>query len=81
MSMMIRCFCERRRICIWSYDTCDYSRKPVDQVLSLIQLNPVRSGDILLMHDDGGLSLDLVRVLLPEWKRQGLEFRALPHES
>jgi peptidoglycan/xylan/chitin deacetylase (PgdA/CDA1 family) len=81
LSMVIRCFRERRRICIWSYDTCDYSRKPMDQVLPLIGRNPVRGGDILLMHDDAGLSLDLLRVLLPEWKRQGFEFRALPHES
>lgn len=81
LSMVIRCFRERRRICMWSYDTCDYSRKPMDQALPLIQRNPVRNGDILLMHDDAGLALDLLRVLLPEWKRQGFEFRALPHES
>lgn len=81
LPMVIRCLRERRRICIWSYDTHDYSRKPVDEVLPLIQRNSVRSGDILLMHDDGGLALDLLRVLLPEWKRQGFEFRALPHES
>ena len=81
LSMVVRCFRERRRICLWSYDTCDYSRKPIDQVLPLIQRNPVRGGDILLMHDDAGLALDLLRVLLPEWKRQGFGFRALPHES
>lgn len=81
LPMTIRCFRERRRICLWSYDTCDYSRKPIDQVLPLIQRNPVRGGDILLMHDDAGLALDLLRVLLPEWKRQGFKFRALPHES
>ena len=81
ISMVVRCLRERRRICLWSYDTCDYSRRPIDQVLPLIQRNPVRSGDILLMHDDAGLALDLLRVLLPEWKRQDFEFRALPHES
>ena len=81
LPMVIRCFRERRRICLWSYDTCDYSRKPTDHVLSSIQRNPVRGGDILLMHDDAGLALELLRVLLPEWKRQGFEFRALPHES
>lgn len=78
LSMVARCLRERRRICMWSYDTHDYSRKPVEQVLPLIRSNPVRSGDILLMHDDGDLALDLLRVLLPEWKRQGFEFHALP---
>lgn len=80
-SMLIRCFRERRRICLWSYDTCDYSRDPMDRILPFIQRNQVRSGDILLMHDDAGLSLDLLRVILPEWKRQGFKFLALPHES
>ncbi len=78
LSMVVRCFRERRRICMWSYDTHDYSRKSLDQVLPLIQRHPVRNGDLLLMHDDGGLALDLLRVLLPEWKLQGFEFRALP---
>lgn len=78
LSMVARCIRERRRICMWSYDTHDYSRKSLDQVLPLIQRHPVRSGDLLLMHDDGGLALDLLRVLLPEWKRQGFEFGALP---
>lgn len=81
LGMVVRCLRERRRICIWSYDTHDYSRRPVDQVLPLIQRHPVRDGDILLMHDDGGLALELLRVLLPEWRRQGFEFRALPHLS
>ena len=81
LPMVIRCLRERRRICIWSYDTHDYSRKPMDEVLPLIRRNDVRSGDVLLMHDDGGLALDLLRVLLPEWKRQGFEFRALSYES
>lgn len=81
LSMVVRCFRERRRICMWSYNTCDYSREPMDQLLPFIRRNPVRSGDILLMHDDAGLALDLLRVLLPEWKQQGFQFRALPHES
>lgn len=78
LSMVARCFRERQRICMWSYDTHDYSRKPVGHLLPMIQRHPVRSGDILLMHDDGGLVLELLRVLLPEWRRQGFELCALP---
>ena len=81
LPMLLRCLRERRRICLWSYDTLDYSRRPVEQVLPLIRQHPVRSGDILLMHDDGGLSTQLLRALLPAWREQGYEFRALPHED
>lgn len=79
--MVMRCLSERRRICLWSYDTLDYSRRPVEQVLPLIRRHPVHNGDILLMHDDGGLSLQLLRALLPVWRAEGYAFRALPHET
>ena len=81
LRLMLRCLRERRRICLWSYDTRDYSREPASRVLPWILGQPVRAGDILLMHDDGGLALDLLRALLPEWERQGFEFCALPVES
>lgn len=78
LPMLARCVRERRRIDYWSYDTLDYTRKPLQEVLPAIRRNPVRSGDILLMHDDGGLALELLQVLLPEWKADGYSLCALP---
>ncbi|MBP3985852.1 polysaccharide deacetylase family protein [Pseudoxanthomonas helianthi] len=78
LPMLLRCIRERRRIDYWSYDTLDYNRRPLGDVLPAIRRNPVRSGDILLMHDDGGLALELLRTLLPEWKAQGYSMCALP---
>lgn len=78
LSMLVRCIRERRRIDYWSYDTLDYSRCALDDMLPSIRRNPVRSGDILLMHDDGGLALQLLQVMLPEWKAQGYSMCALP---
>ncbi len=81
LPMLARCIRERRRISYWSYDTLDYSRQPAEHLLSLIRQHPLRSGDIVLMHDDGGQALDLLGTLLPQWKSQGFELRALPQEA
>lgn len=81
LPMVLRCMKERRQICVWSYDTHDYSRRSMDELLPLIRRNPVRSNDILLMHDDGGVATDLLGVLLPEWRGQGFAFQALPYKS
>lgn len=81
LPMLARCIRERRRISYWSYDTMDYSRQTTDELLSLIRRHPLRNGDIVLMHDDGGQALDLLDQLLPAWKAQGFELRALPREA
>ena len=69
----------RHRIDYWSYDSLDYSRRPVPELLETIQRHPPRGGDIILMHDDSEHSLTLLRALLPAWIAQGCSLRALPH--
>jgi peptidoglycan/xylan/chitin deacetylase (PgdA/CDA1 family) len=81
LPMLMRCIRERRRISYWSYDSMDYSQQPTGQLLSLIQQHPLRNGDIVLMHDDNGLAVNLLDTLLPAWKAQGFELRALPPEA
>ena len=69
----------RHRIDYWSYDSLDYSRRPVPELLETIRRNPPRGGDIILMHDDSEHSLELLRALIPAWMAQGFSLRALPH--
>lgn len=69
----------RHRIDYWSYDSLDYSRRPVPELLETIQRHPPRGGDIILMHDDSEHSLTLLRALIPAWIAQGFALRALPH--
>jgi len=68
----------RHRIDYWSYDSLDYSRRPVPELLETIQRHPPRGGDIILMHDDSEHSLTLLRALIPAWIAQGFSLRALP---
>ena len=78
LPMIARCIRERRRILYWSYDSLDYSRRPAGELLDVIGRHPMRPGEIVLMHDDSQLSLDLLRELIPRWKAAGFALRALP---
>jgi peptidoglycan/xylan/chitin deacetylase (PgdA/CDA1 family) len=78
LPMLARMVSRRHRIDYWSYDSLDYSRRPVPELLDTIQRHPPRDGDIILMHDDSDHSLALLRELLPVWKAQGFAMRALP---
>ncbi|WP_448243617.1 polysaccharide deacetylase family protein [Pseudoxanthomonas mexicana] len=78
LPMLARLVSRRQRIDYWSYDSLDYSRRPVPELLETIRRYPPRDGDIILMHDDSEHSLQLLRELLPAWKAQGFVLRALP---
>ena len=56
-------------------------RRPVPELLETMRRQPPRDGDIILMHDDSDHSLALLRELLPVWKAQGFELRALPQAN
>jgi peptidoglycan/xylan/chitin deacetylase (PgdA/CDA1 family) len=76
LSTILLCFMRRRRIALWNRDSQDYrlSREEVVQRMSSL---PVRGGDVLLFHDDGGAGIDALEKLLPQWREAGLRFSAL----
>jgi len=69
-----------RRFALWSYDSLDSRGHGVDELVELIRRDPPRPGDIMLFHDDAGVSRQLLSILLPEWKAQGFVFRTLDPE-
>jgi peptidoglycan/xylan/chitin deacetylase (PgdA/CDA1 family) len=79
--MLANFFRRRRRAAYWSYDSLDYSRRPAAELIEIIRRHPVQAGDVLLMHDDSALSLEMLTVLIPEWKAQGFNLQALPAEA
>ena len=77
-AMLLDCVRHGRRIAYWSYDSLDYSQRPSAELIAAMRERPVRSGDIVLMHDDSGHSLEMLRTLLPEWASAGYVFKPLP---
>lgn len=75
--MVLDCIVRGRRIAYWSYDSLDYSRQPLETLLAVARAHPPQPGEILLMHDDSALSLELLEALLPGWIEDGFAFEAL----
>jgi peptidoglycan/xylan/chitin deacetylase (PgdA/CDA1 family) len=70
------CLLRRQRIALWTHDSLDFRLEALDVVRRLREL-PVRSGDILLFHDDGPAGINALEQLMPEWRSAGLRFAAL----
>lgn len=67
-----------RTIAFWSYDSHDYEQLPARVLLPQIQADPPLAGDTVLMHDDTAATVELLASLLPQWRAQGFEVRAMP---
>ena len=80
LPLMLRFIRKRRRIAYWSYDSLDYSSRPAPELVGIIKQHPVRAGDIVLMHDDSTISLEMLESLIPAWKADGFSLLALPQE-
>lgn len=75
--MVFDCIRRGRRIAYWSYDSLDYSQRTAEALIASAQRYPPKPGEILLMHDDGGLSLRLLQTMLPVWAANGFSFAPL----
>ncbi|MGY1425056.1 polysaccharide deacetylase family protein [Lysobacter sp. A289] len=71
---------DRRPIAYWSYDSLDYGRQPAPGLIDIARRHPPRGRDIILMHDDSTISLQMLATLVPEWSARGFTFEAMaPH--
>ncbi|MEO8011965.1 MAG: polysaccharide deacetylase family protein, partial [Dokdonella sp.] len=77
-AMLARFAAQRRNLAYWSYDSLDYQRKPLQQMVDILRAHPPRAGDIVLMHDDSETTSRALAMLIPEWRAAGLQMLALP---
>ena len=76
-SLLLHFALHRRSIVYWSYDSHDYRKPDHDDLVAQLRAHPPKAGDIVLMHDDYRHAVDALRVVLPEWMKAELAFRAL----
>lgn len=81
LPLMLELTRRRRPVMYWSYDSLDYSRRPAQVLVEAIRRHPLRAGEIVLMHDDSPISLEMLTTLIPQWKAEGFSLKALPPES
>ena len=77
LPMVLDCIRRGHRIAFWSYDSLDYSQRPAEALVEIARRHPPRPGEIVLMHDDGPLSLRMLETLLPLWQADGFAFEPL----
>jgi peptidoglycan/xylan/chitin deacetylase (PgdA/CDA1 family) len=70
------CIRRRQPVALWTHDSFDYRLTAAEIVERMTDL-PLRSGDIILFHDDGMPALDALERLLPQWRDSGFEFGVL----
>lgn len=61
----------------WNRDSMDFLKESADKVISRFEYQPVKSGDILLFHDDNSLCIEVLDKLIPKWISQGYKLTAL----
>jgi peptidoglycan/xylan/chitin deacetylase (PgdA/CDA1 family) len=64
----------------WSRDSQDFLKEPANLIAERLLKQPVKSGDIILFHDDNTLCIDALDILIPQWLEQGYCFSALEHK-
>ncbi len=77
LSLIMSLFIKGYQCIHWSYDSKDYTEQTVDQIINKFMERPVKSGDIVLFHDDSHKCINVLKVLLPIWKDQGYTFERI----
>lgn len=78
LSLLLHFAMNRSSMAYWSYDSLDYTGMPAEKLIDVLRGSPPRAGDIVLLHDDNDATVELLNVMLPEWRKAGFELRALP---
>ncbi|MGH8863438.1 MAG: polysaccharide deacetylase family protein [Burkholderiales bacterium] len=73
---LVACLLRSQKVVLWSHDSLDY-RHTAGEVVTHMRSRTVKSGDILLFHDDGPVAREALGQLVPDWKAAGFGFAAI----
>jgi len=76
LNTLLMCMYRRQDIAMWTHDSLDFRLQYSQLVDRMTGLN-IRSGDIILFHDDGHAAVAALQRLLPAWRNAGFRFAAL----
>ena len=61
----------------WSKTYSDYQSDGLDRLIERMRRNPIRSRDIVLLHDHNSDTVDALARMIPLWRTQGIEFESI----
>jgi peptidoglycan/xylan/chitin deacetylase (PgdA/CDA1 family) len=65
------------RLVHWSRTYSDYRRDGTDPLVARMSQDPIRAGDIVLLHDNNPYTPAALERVLPGWRRNGVGFASL----
>jgi peptidoglycan/xylan/chitin deacetylase (PgdA/CDA1 family) len=74
---MLRLWAAAQSIVLWSADPKDYIRQSADEVAEYIRANPLRGGDIVLMHDNLPHAAAVLPALIESALKDSLRFTSV----
>jgi peptidoglycan/xylan/chitin deacetylase (PgdA/CDA1 family) len=73
ISLLVWAWRHRRKIVLWSLDPEDFCAENVLEPLRFFKEHPIAPGDIILLHDQSNITVDLLETLLPELQKDGFQ--------
>lgn len=64
----------------WSRDSMDFRKEDPSEIVNRFVDDPIKSGDIVLFHDDDPRCIEALRTLIPLWQAQGYNLKALENK-
>lgn len=61
---IMHCIKSRLPVVLWSVDSMDHTRSGVSSILSMVNANTVKPGDIILFHDDNDYTLTALPIVI-----------------
>lgn len=61
----------------WSRDSMDFKKTSAEIIINNFKKKPIKSGEIILFHDDNALCIEVLENLIPWWQSQGFNIKAL----
>ena len=58
----------------WSYDSEDYRKEAIQNIIDRFVARPPEGGEIILFHDDDDRCVEALSTLLLQWQEQGFTF-------
>jgi peptidoglycan/xylan/chitin deacetylase (PgdA/CDA1 family) len=79
VAKLLRLWRDRQTVVLWNTDTRDFACQSSDEFAAFFRRNPLRGGDVVLMHDNRPHAPARLAGVIAEARQRGLVFSALAH--
>lgn len=71
---LLRLWLDGRNVALWNRDPKDFAMSDADQLCDWLEANPLRGGDVVLLHDKAGATVEALEEGIRIVRRTGMQF-------